>query len=106
MSKSSSLKVKNFFKVKSPDKENKEQKRRASLGDGATRSPWDKSATLPTSPGEHGPPPGEDLPTSPKEKKAKKILSFKLRRNKSKRKEAGEVFFHETDEMPSFDREM
>ncbi|XP_029937821.1 mucin-17 [Myripristis murdjan] len=111
MSKSSSLKVKNFFKVKSPDKENKEQKQRASLGDGAPRSPWGKSATLPASPGplspgEHAPPLGEDLPTSPKEKKAKKVLSFKLRRNKSKRKEAGEVFFHETDEMPSFDRQM
>uniref|UniRef100_UPI003AAB7EE3 uncharacterized protein n=1 Tax=Centroberyx gerrardi TaxID=166262 RepID=UPI003AAB7EE3 len=114
MSKSSTLKVKNLFKVKSPDKENKELKR--SHRDGAPSSPTDKSATLPASPGalspgafsppEHATLPGDVVPTSPKEKKAKRLLSFKLKRKKSKRKDGGELDFHETDELGSFNSHM
>ncbi|XP_059209545.1 titin homolog [Centropristis striata] len=108
MSKSSTLKVKNLFKIKSPDKESKEQKRSNSLKDGSTHK--DNSATLPASPGPLSPGQndtlaGDVLPISPKEKKGKRLLSFKLKRKKSKRKEeGGEVFF--PDELDSFSSNM
>ncbi|XP_041668165.1 beta/gamma crystallin domain-containing protein 1 [Cheilinus undulatus] len=110
MSKSGSLKVKNLFKIKSPDKDSKEQKHSNSLKkDGDANSSRTKSETLPASPdplspGETVTLPGDVLPVSPKEKKAKRLLSFKLKRKKSKRKDGGggEVFFPETDELDSF----
>uniref|UniRef100_UPI0037E72918 very large A-kinase anchor protein n=1 Tax=Semicossyphus pulcher TaxID=241346 RepID=UPI0037E72918 len=110
MSKSSTLKVKSLFKIKSPDKESKELKRSQSLKkDGEATSPRRKSETLPGSPGPLSPGdnvtlPGDLLPVSPKEKKVKRLLSFKLKRKKSKKKEGGggEVFFPETDELDSF----
>ncbi|GAA6230852.1 mucin-17 isoform X1 [Lates japonicus] len=107
MSKSGTLKVKNLFKLKSPDKENKERKQSGSLKDGAATSPRDNSGTLPASPGPFSPGdsatlPDDVLPISPKEKKGKRLLSFRLKRKKSKRKAGGEVFFPETDELDSF----
>ncbi|KAK5885977.1 hypothetical protein CesoFtcFv8_017059 [Champsocephalus esox] len=103
MSKSSSLKVKNLFKSKSPDKESKERKR----SDVAASSPRDRSDTLPEnlgplSPGDSVTLPGDVLPISPKEKKPRRLLSFKIKRKKSKQKEGGggDVFF--TDELDSF----
>ncbi|XP_074548533.1 uncharacterized protein crybg1a [Halichoeres trimaculatus] len=110
MSKSGTLKVKNLFKIKSPDKESKELKRSNSLkNDGEATSPRRKSETLPASPavsplspGDTVTLPGDISPLSPKEKKKKKLLSFKLKRKKSKRKDGGEVFFPETDELDSF----
>ncbi|CAJ1074134.1 titin [Xyrichtys novacula] len=107
MSKSGTLKVKNLFKIKSPDKESKEFKQSNSLKrDGEATSPRHKSETLPASPGPFSPGdtvtlPADVLPLSPKEKKVKKLLSFKLKRKKSKRKDGGE-FFPETDELDSF----
>ncbi|XP_033982165.1 microtubule-associated protein futsch isoform X2 [Trematomus bernacchii] len=107
MSKSSSLKVKNLFKIKSPDKESKERKQSASLKDVAASSPRDRSDTLPSnlgplSPGDSVTLPGDVLPISPKEKKPKRLLSFKIKRKKSKQKEeaGGDVFF--TGELDSF----
>lgn len=104
MSKSSTLKVKNLFKLKSHDKESK-----GSLKDGAATDSKDKSRTLPTSPGplspgDNAPPAGDALPISPKVKKGKGLLSLRLKRKKSKRKEEepGDVFFPETDELDSF----
>lgn len=111
MSKSSTLKVKNFFKLKSPEKESKERKASASLRDGEdTANPRDKSQTLPTSPGALSPGDGVTLaenicPVSPKEKKKKKLLSFRLKKKKPKPgvgDGGGEVFFPETDELDSF----
>lgn len=113
MSKSGTLRVKNFFKQKSVDKENKEQKRSGSLGDAVPHIP--SSATLPAtsaplSPGENVTLPDDVLPTSPKEKKKRRIFSsLRLKRKKSKRdKEAGgeEVFFPDTDELDSFNSHM
>nr|XP_043902955.1 mucin-17 isoform X1 [Solea senegalensis] len=105
MSKSSSLKVKSLFKFKSPDKENKGVKRAASLGDGAaTHSPpgGEMPGTLPTSPDPLSPGDSDTLsPVSPKEKKPRRLLSLKLKRKKSKRKNE-DVFFPETDELDSF----
>ncbi|XP_051252202.1 uncharacterized protein crybg1a isoform X1 [Dicentrarchus labrax] len=105
MSKSGTLK--GLFKLKSPEKESKERKQSGSLKDGAT-TPRDKSETLPTSPGPLSPGDnatltGDILPISPKVKK-RRLLSFKLKRKKSKRKDegGGEVFFPETDELDSF----
>ncbi|XP_062252713.1 uncharacterized protein crybg1a [Platichthys flesus] len=112
MSKSSSLKVKNLFKLKSPEKENKELKRSATLRDGAAAGHKDMSGTVPTSPGPLSPgdgvtPPEEGSPVSPKEKKKRRLLSFRLKRKKSKSKtEEGDVFFPETDELDSFRRPM
>ncbi|XP_034530400.1 titin [Notolabrus celidotus] len=108
MSKSGTLKVKNLFKLKSPDKESKEPKRSNSAKkDGEASSERLKSETLPASP---RPLSAEDTLTlpgdvlAPKEKKPKKLLSFRLKRKKSKRKvgEGGEMFFPETDELDSF----
>lgn len=103
MSKSKNLK--NLFKLKSHDKESKE------LKDEAATSPRDKSRTLPASSGPYSPGDsdtlaGDDLAISPKVKKAKRLLSFKLKRKKSKSKEdaGGEVFFPETDELDSFNK--
>ncbi|XP_036928407.1 uncharacterized protein crybg1a isoform X3 [Acanthopagrus latus] len=107
MSKSSTLKLKSLFKVKSPEKENKEFKRSGPPKDGETTSPTDKPGTLPAVPGPLSPggnaTMGDDgLPVSPKSKKGKKLLSFRLKRKKSKRKEeGGDVFFPETDELDS-----
>ncbi|KAL3048941.1 hypothetical protein OYC64_008425 [Pagothenia borchgrevinki] len=107
MSKSSSLKVKNLFKIKSPDKESKERKQSASLKDVAASSPRDRSDTLPAnlgplSPGDSVTLPVDVLPISPKEKKPKRLLSFQIKRKKSKQKEeaGGDVFF--TGELDSF----
>ncbi|XP_056249881.1 uncharacterized protein crybg1a [Seriola aureovittata] len=106
MSKSSTLKVKKLFKFKSPDKENKELNRSGSLKDG------DQSGTLPPSPGPFSPgdsatSPDDVVPISPKEKKGRRFLPFKLKRKKSKRKaEGGEVFFPETDELDSFNSQV
>lgn len=106
MSKTSKLKVKGLFKLKSPHKENKELKRSGSLKDGVATSPRDKSGTLPLKPGPFSPEdiatfPNEALPISPKETKGTRL--FKLKQKKSKRKaEGGEVFFPNTDELDSF----
>ncbi|XP_055361484.1 uncharacterized protein crybg1a isoform X2 [Betta splendens] len=97
MSKSSTLKVRSLFKLKSPDKESKERKRAGSVSDGG------KAKTLPGSPGPFSP--GEDptlpdnvLATSPKEKKKKRL--FSLGRKKSRHKE--DDGFPDTDELDSF----
>ncbi|XP_039993185.1 protein piccolo isoform X2 [Xiphias gladius] len=106
MSKTSKLKVKGLFKLKTPHKENKELKRSGSLKDGVATSPRDKSGTLPLKPGPFSPEdiatfPNEALPISPKETKGTRL--FKLKQKKSKRKaEGGEVFFPNTDELDSF----
>lgn len=108
MSKPGSLKVKGLFKLKSPGKDNKEPKQSGSLKDGAATGPTDQSRTLPASPGPLSPGDsatlaGDALPISPKAKKGLR-LPFKMKRKKSKRKDAegGEVFFPETDELDSF----
>ncbi|XP_060938951.1 titin homolog [Limanda limanda] len=128
MSKSGSLRVKSLFKLKSPEKENKELQRAATLRDGAAAGHRDMSGgTVPTSPGPTSPgplspgptspgplspgdgvtPAGEESLVSPKEKKKRRLLSFRLKRKKSKRKtEEGDVFFPETDELDSFSRPM
>ncbi|KAK2825885.1 hypothetical protein Q5P01_020099 [Channa striata] len=109
MSKSSTLKVRSLFKLKSPDKDNKRLKRSGSFDDAVQTQPADRSATLPVSPGPHSP--GDNAtapdcvsPVSPKEKKKRRLLSFRLKRKKSKRKdgEGGEVFFPDVDELDSF----
>ncbi|XP_034419340.1 uncharacterized protein crybg1a [Cyclopterus lumpus] len=111
MSKSTTLKVKRLFKIKSPGKESKERKRSDSCPDEAATSPRDRSGTLPASPGPLSPGhdatlDGDVLPAAPKEKKKRRLLSFSLKRKKSKNKEGGggggggEVFF--PDELDSF----
>nr|XP_008300731.1 PREDICTED: absent in melanoma 1 protein [Stegastes partitus] len=108
MSKSSTLKVKNLFKIKSLDKENKEQKQSGTLKDasrGGAGSP--PGSSLPLSPGDNATLPAEALPVSPKEKKSKRLHLFKLKRKKSKKEEGGgggEVFF--PDELDSFSSNM
>lgn len=93
MSKSSTLKVKNLFKVKSPDKEGKGAKHSDSVKDGtATVSSRDTSRTSPVSPAPGSPGdaaalPGDGLLILPKEKKARRTLSFRLKRKKSKQKD-------------------
>ncbi|XP_076604795.1 uncharacterized protein crybg1a [Chaetodon auriga] len=107
MSKSSTLKVKGLFKLKSPEKDSKELKRSGSLKDvGATRT-GDKPGTLPTSPGPFSPGDnatmsGDVLPISPIPKKGKRLLSFRLKRKKSKSEKEGQGFPSETDELDSF----
>lgn len=104
MSKSNSLKVKNLFKIKSTDKENKGLKSGGSFKDGV--------ATLPANlgsfnPGDNATLPGDVSAISPKEKKGRRLLPFKLKRKKSKRKEeaeGAEVFF--TDELDSFSSQL
>ncbi|XP_076026686.1 uncharacterized protein crybg1a isoform X2 [Genypterus blacodes] len=134
MSKSGTLRVKNLFKSKSLDKEHKEHKEHKAK-DGAPSSPADLWVTYPgnpgdlwatspgspggdlwaTSPGSPGPLspgdsaalPADALPVSPKEKKSRRLLSFRLKRKKSKRKDEGEeVFFPETFEQGRFNRQM
>ncbi|XP_051942620.1 beta/gamma crystallin domain-containing protein 1 isoform X1 [Hippocampus zosterae] len=93
MSNSSTLKVKNLFKVKSPDKEGKGAKQSDSVKDGtAAVSSRDKSRTSPVSPAPGSPGdaaalPGDGLLILPKEKKARRTLSFRLKRKKSKQKD-------------------
>ncbi|XP_029973112.1 protein piccolo isoform X2 [Salarias fasciatus] len=111
MSKSGSLKVKNIFKIKSSDKENKELKRTGSFRDGAATVPGDFSATLPSSGGplnlgDSATLPGDRLLTSPKEKKGKRFPSLKLKRSKKSKKAQDDVFFSETGELDSFDSQM
>lgn len=115
MSKSSTLKVRKLFSLKSPEKEKKEKKelkRSGSLKDvvGAGTNPADIPGGLPWSPGSLSPGdnptlPGDSSLNSPKEKKKRRLLSFKLKRKKSKDKDrggGGEVFFPDTDELESF----
>ncbi|XP_026008528.1 microtubule-associated protein futsch-like isoform X2 [Astatotilapia calliptera] len=113
MSKSSTLKVRKLFSLKSPEKEKKELKRSGSLKDvvGAGTNPADIPGGLPWSPGSLSPGdnptlPGDSSLKSPKEKKKRRLLSFKLKRKKSKDKDrgggGGEVFFPDTDELESF----
>lgn len=97
MSKSSTLKVKSLFKLKSPEKENKER-----THDG---EPGEKTRTLPVSlrpfsPGDDATFPEDVLPISPKEKKKRRLLTLKLRRRKSKNKE--DEVFPDTGELDSF----
>lgn len=116
MSKSSTLKIKSLFrKTKSPDKENKEfaelnVKHSSNFRDGELGSPEDRSTTLPASPPgfRHGDTtsPGNILPTSPKEKKVKRLLSFKLRKKKSKDTAGGDLFLNDTDELDSINSQM
>ncbi|XP_029982487.1 microtubule-associated protein futsch isoform X2 [Sphaeramia orbicularis] len=121
MSKSSTLKVKNFFRLKSPDKENKELKRSASKDGSADTSFKEGSGTLPPtspgplspgplSPGDNATLPADASPVSPKEKKGRRLLPFKLKRKKSKHKEekggGGEVFFPENEEHGNFNSHM
>ncbi|XP_039459379.1 uncharacterized protein crybg1a isoform X1 [Oreochromis aureus] len=116
MSKSSTLKVRKLFSLKSPEKEKKELKRSGSLKDvvGAGTNPADIPGGLPWSPGSLSPGdnptlPGDSSLYSPKEKKKRRLLPFKLKRKKSKDKDrggggggGGEVFFPDTDELESF----
>lgn len=107
MSKSGSLRVKNLFKVKSTDKENKELRRDGAAVTSPTELPgMFPNIPAPLSPGDGGTLPAEELLVSPKEKKGRRLLSsLKLKRKKSKRKEE-EVFFPESDVMTSFNRHM
>ncbi|XP_019211567.1 uncharacterized protein LOC109200452 [Oreochromis niloticus] len=115
MSKSSTLKVRKLFSLKSPEKEKKELKRSGSLKDavGTGTNPADIPGGLPWSPGSLSPGdnptlPGDSSLYSPKEKKKRRLLPFKLKRKKSKDKDrgggggGGEVFFPDTDELESF----
>lgn len=109
MSKSSTLKVKNLFKIKSPDKETKEQKRQGSLKDGAATIPTSPEVPRPFSPGDSATLPSDVNPISPKEKKGRRMPSFRLKRKKSKRKEeeaGGDVFFPGADELGGLNRHM
>ncbi|KAM4541638.1 uncharacterized protein crybg1a [Odontesthes bonariensis] len=112
MSKSSSLKVKNLFKSKSHEKESKQLKRAESLKDASATIPGPDSGALPAGPGPFSPGQSATLSpdaslVSPKEKKLKRLLSFKLKRKKSKSNKdggggGGDVFFPDTDELDSF----
>ncbi|XP_032355575.1 uncharacterized protein crybg1a [Etheostoma spectabile] len=102
MSKSNSLKVKGFFKSKSLDKDSKNLKRSDTLKDGVSTLP---TSPGPLSPGHNATLAGDVVPIPPKEKKGRRLLSFKIKRKKSKRKEEGEeVFF--TDEVGSFNKQL
>ncbi|XP_077440347.1 uncharacterized protein crybg1a [Vanacampus margaritifer] len=112
MSKSSTLKVKNLFKVKSPEKEAKGPKQSDSNKDGAASVSRDKSRTSPAtpdpgSPGDAAAIPGEDVLISPKEKKGKRMLSFRLKRKKSSKQKEDrgggddELFPNELDSFSS-----
>ncbi|KAM8833453.1 uncharacterized protein ACB058_017383 isoform 2-T2 [Synchiropus picturatus] len=104
MSKSGTLKVKKLFKLKSPDKEAKDQRR---VRDGEATAPRESARSSPQSP-DSAALLGGLAPTSPPEKKAKRMLSFKLKRKKSKKKgeEGGDVFLSEADELDSFSSSM
>lgn len=103
MSKSNSLRVKSFFKLKSPDKESKDLKGSDSLKDGVSTLP---TSPGPLSPGHNATLTGDVVPIPPKEKKRRRLLSFKMRRKKSKHKEeeGEDVFF--TDELDSFNKQL
>ncbi|XP_061897768.1 mucin-17 [Entelurus aequoreus] len=102
MSRSVTLKVKNPFKTKSPDKEAKGPKQPDSVKDGA-----DATGTSPVGHGDSVTLPGDTLLISPKEKKKKRMLSFRLKRKKSKKKDdtGGEEFLF-SDELDSFSSNM
>jgi len=118
MSKSSTLKVKRLFKIKSSGKESKEPKRSDSFPDEAATSPRDRADTLPASPDTYSLGPDATLdrdlfPAAAKEKKGKRLLSFRLKRRKSKHKEGevgggegggGDVFF--PDDLGRFNRQL
>ncbi|XP_061553391.1 uncharacterized protein LOC133413265 isoform X2 [Phycodurus eques] len=93
MSKSGTLKMKNLFKVKSPEKEGKGAKQSDSTKAGVAAVSGGKSGTAPASPGEPASPgdpaalPGDGGLISPKQKKARRMLSFRFKRKKSKPKE-------------------
>ncbi|KAM9354332.1 uncharacterized protein crybg1a [Pholidichthys leucotaenia] len=105
MSKSGSLRVRNPFKLKSPDKEKKEQGGdREPSRDGAAERNAGGGRYTPGSPPGSPPvgaalPAGAALPGSPPEKKKKKRKLFTLKRRKSKNSKGenggGEVFFTE-----------
>ncbi|KAJ3612855.1 hypothetical protein NHX12_019112 [Muraenolepis orangiensis] len=106
-----SKKIKRLFKPKSLDKENEcaaeehqphRYGRSQSLRDVAPGSPADWAATLPAGPLPGAPGfEGLELPavgspiTSPKEKKRKGLLSFRLKRKNSKRTQSSDLFFQE-----------
>nr|XP_033499190.1 microtubule-associated protein futsch isoform X1 [Epinephelus lanceolatus] len=105
MSKSGTLKIKGLFKLKSPDKDSKEQKRSGTLKDGAATSLASPASPGALSPGYNATLADDVLPISPKVKKDKRLLPFRLKRKKSKHKEeegggGGDVFF--PDELDSF----
>ncbi|KAM7403968.1 hypothetical protein PAMA_004402 [Pampus argenteus] len=119
MSKSSTLRVKNLFKLKSADKEKKELKRASSLQDEATTST--PPSPGPLSPGDMASLPSDALLISPKEKKKiRRLMLFRLKRKKSKCTEeargpggAGEggggeedVFFPDSGELDSFNSQL
>ncbi|KAM9707716.1 uncharacterized protein crybg1a [Menidia menidia] len=98
MSKSGSLRVKNPFKFKSPEKDGKQPRRAESL-----RDPRQDPGDLHPGPGPLSSGDASSSPVSPKEKKGKRLFPFKLRRKKSKSsRDPGEVFFTDTDELDSF----
>ncbi|XP_034713368.1 uncharacterized protein crybg1a isoform X4 [Etheostoma cragini] len=103
MSKSNSLKVKSFFKLKSPEKDSKDLERSDTLKDGVSTLP---TSPGPLSPGHNATLAGDVVPIPPKEKKGRRLLSFKMKRKKSKRKEqeGEEVFF--TDEVGNFNKQL
>ncbi|XP_061751648.1 mucin-17 isoform X2 [Nerophis ophidion] len=102
MSRSVTLKVKNPFKTKSPDKEAKVPKQSDSVNDGA-----DATGTSPAGHGDSVTLPGDTLLISPKEKKKRRMLSFRLKRKKSKKKDdtGGEELLF-SDELNSFSSDM
>ncbi|KAI3367981.1 hypothetical protein L3Q82_026805 [Scortum barcoo] len=103
MSKSSTLKVKNLFKLKSPDKDGKEPKKSSTLRDGAFRSDAVPGSPGALSPGDSATLAGDVFPISPKEKKPRRFLSLRLKRKKSKRKEeGGDLFFPDADDLDSY----
>ncbi|XP_061600285.1 mucin-2-like [Cololabis saira] len=97
MSKSSTLK--SFFRSKSLEKQQDAGRTGAPNGAPGTHPGGEPGSAGPAGPGD-----GEASPVSPKEKKGKRRLLFRLRRKKSKSsKEAGgDVFFPDTDELGSF----
>ncbi|XP_030574979.1 mucin-17-like isoform X2 [Archocentrus centrarchus] len=105
MSKSSTLKVRSLFKLRSPEKEKKELKRSEFLQNAAD-TPGDLSGNPGSlSPGDNPTLPGDSSLVSPKEKKKRRLLSLSLKRKKSKSKDrerGEEVFFPDTDELESF----
>ncbi|XP_077476583.1 uncharacterized protein LOC144089523 isoform X2 [Stigmatopora argus] len=84
MSKSNSLKVKNLFKISSPKKESKQKD---SPKDGVTQWRISAGGPGPQSPADTTVFPGDGERVSPKEKKVRRTLSFRLKRKKSKQKE-------------------
>ena len=112
MSKSNTLKIKSLFhKSKSLDKETKDGEHSMhseSFRDGEPAKPIPKSSTLPSSPTCVSPGdatlPDNMVPTSPRKKKAKRFLSFKLKKHKSNDSTGDELFFNE--EPDSFKRQM